>query len=291
MRTPLVPLLLLHAALAGCGGVTQDDPAHSAPDGLDRVLVEDSADAAAATRESSGLARPLLVDLDTRTLGTDAAGDAAGQVQSASARVLGSYAPSGCATLSLDPQTPGHVRIVFTGCSTAAGLTGLSGVLDAVFSGEPGRVHVELGAPAGLIADGTTIAYAASADVVTSDAQQTITWKTSAWRTAGARGTVAWHRADHTIALDRATHCVVTSGRAATEIAPLDPRSGGETRALETVIDDFAYCPGACPTSGTIRSTGVRTRRTVVLRFDGANVAHVTDAHGSTFDLPLHCGG
>ena len=281
-------LLLGLVALAGCGGVTQQD-GEPDPATAERALIEDASDDASASAQSSGLARPLFLGLDSRLLG-DSGGDAATQLQTARAMVEGSYAPSGCATLSTDPD--GAIRLVFSDCRAAGGLVHLSGALVAKLSGEPGRVHVEIEAPDGLVSAGKTIAYEASADIVTADGSQAITWKTASWRASTAHGTNVSHTADYAITLDLASRCSVTSGSTVGLVEGKDANGALESRGLSAVIDGYAVCPGKCPTSGTVRttrSTGELTHRTVVLRFDGTPTVHVTGARGQSFDLPLVC--
>ena len=277
------------ASLVGCGGSPERDVDTGDTSALDAALVGDSSESATASAQGSGLAAPLFLGLDSRTLWNGStATDAAGPLLAARAAIEDRYHPMGCAKLEADGID--RARLTLKDCATPGGFAHLTGVLAIVLSGEPGNVRVDLSAPTGLVAGDRSIEFAASVDIVTTDGTQTITWKTTTWRATTARGTAFSHTTDVTITLDLASMCTVTSGSTMGHAETTDAAGGVETRGLSTVIDGFAVCPGKCPTNGTLRSTGERTHRTVVLRFDGSSSVHVTGVHGRTFDLPLACG-
>lgn len=272
----------------GCaGGSTApvDDP-HP----LDQALADDATDTATASSHGSSLAHPLFAGLDTALIGAGSDTSAATmQVALIADKVLSSYTPAGCAKaerLAVD-----RVRITFDDCHTPTGLAHVTGGLEARFSGEPLHAHLELSVPDSLTANGADVAYAASADVETHQGAQEITWHTWTFRVTTPRGRIVSHTADYALHYDFDTKCTRTVGVTHGDVSGLAADGHAFSRQLDAEIDNFVVCPGACPSSGTLRSTALPSRRTVTLRFDGSPVVHVVGPHGSAFDVPLACGG
>jgi hypothetical protein len=225
---------------------------------------------------------------------------ATAQVADGASRSLAGYLPAGCAKVdrlsSPAPDQPDgvvwdRVRVTFDHCRTPAGLDRVTGAIEARFSGQPLRAHLDLSVPEGLVANGATVDYAASADVETRAGSQEITWHTATFRVTTARGTVVSHTADYDLRYDFDTRCTRTVGVTHGDVSGTASDGHAFARQLDTEIDNFEVCPDACPSSGTLRSTALPSRRTVTLRFDGGPAVHVVGPHGAAFDVPLACGG
>lgn len=263
-------------AVAGCGATVEDD--HGADAGTELELAVDTSETARSFSQGSALTRVFLLGLSD--LDDDGALAAKRVLLSAKAQ-LAVYLPAGCATLT-SPE-PAHVRVRFDGCHGPFGLLTLDGELEAIYQsrapGQRWRVHVQVPAGATLTANGRPIEHSAEADVAVSEGERRVVWHASSSGTS-RKGEAVTHASDMELRFDLGARCVEVSGVT---------RGAVGARGLETLVDGYVVCADACPSGGTITSTGLASRRAVTLRFDGSSVARGVGRNGRAFQLPLAC--
>jgi hypothetical protein len=188
--------------------------------------------------------------------------------------------PAGCETKTTD-QSDVHVQ--FSACTGPFGRRQLNGGLDATFAGcTNGRLHADVVDSGNLTGNGRPIHYKASADVTVDGDTRDVAW-TASWSATTRRGRHVEHQSNLDIRID-ASQCLDVAGTTAGHVDEF--QFGSE-------IDGLTVCPDRCPSAGTVGITreGRLGERTLTIRFDGSERAHVTGARGRTFDVPLVCSG
>jgi hypothetical protein len=160
----------------------------------------------------------------------------------------------------------------------------LNGGLDAIL--EPADecgLHAEIVDSGDLEANGRPLDYEASAQVKFREGFRDVDWRA---RFSGTtkRGRSIRQSSKLTVEVEEATSCRTLSG-------DIDGRVGKRID-YSANIDALAVCPDACPSAGVVHATleGRLRDRTLTVRFDGSNVAHVTGWTGREFDVDLTCG-
>ena len=190
--------------------------------------------------------------------------------------------PQGCAVKTCAND---RLHVEFTDCTGPFGRVHLFGGLDATFSkpaAGDGLIHADVKDDGALTANGRRLAYAAGADITVEDGARDITW-TAHWSGTTKRGYAVTHDSSLDIRVDTKTDCHDIAGTTHGEV------SG---REMHTVIDGVVVCPDKCPSAGavTVTRSGWLRDRTITIRFDGTDKAHVTGSrrHGD-FDVQMVC--
>jgi hypothetical protein len=193
-------------------------------------------------------------------------------------------APS-CVTHARDPVDPDVALITLTDCTGPFGLVQVDGEETVTFgAGAGGALHLGV-TGMGLTANGRPVSFSASADVTfPTDATRNVVWD-GTWTRTDEAGDKVDHMSDLQISVDLQNRCTTADGSATTTVAD---------RGVDTSIAGYALCRdpttgrAGCP-MGTVTHTGRSSGRTVTVRFDGTNVAHVTESRGNTFPVDLIC--
>jgi hypothetical protein len=184
-----------------------------------------------------------------------------------------------------DPLHPDVAIVTLTDCTGPFGLVHVDGEETVTFgAGGGGALHLAVEGM-GLTVNGRPVSFSASADVTFPTATtRNMVWQ-GAWTRADEAGDTVDHRSDLQISVDLQSRCTTADGSAMTTVAD---------RGVETSIAGYALCRdlatggAGCPT-GTVTHTGRASGRTVTVRFDGSDVAHVTGSGGNTFSVDLIC--
>jgi hypothetical protein len=278
LRCPsLVALALAVLGLAGCHhrAVEADDvPATEA-----EALASDAMDSSEATSRGVALSRLFFVSLDPVTIRSP---------QKAFDRVLGSgaqldllagLAPIKCVKAAAGPSS-NTIRLTFDGCHGPLGIAHLSGALDGTFLRVDGNaLETHITSQAGLTANGAPLDYHAESYASIEGGNSDLTLHSS-WSGVTRKGHQVEHTSDLSVLMDLGTRCVDISGTT---------RGTVDGRTTETLIDGYRACPRQCPDAGSITSTSKKNGKSVVVRYDGSNVARVTTAKGNEIAVPLVC--
>lgn len=252
---------VLSSSAAGCV-VQQDD---------DELLAEDAAALSSENSRSAGLGRAVLSPIQASD--TADADQAAGAVET---RPIAGFYPAGCVTAAREGL---KVHLQFDDCTGPFGLVHLKGGIDATFSlGEAG-LHAELADSGDLTVQDQPVDYRAATDITVEADAVDLDWSAT-WNGTTTGGKAFTHDADLDLSADPLTGCATMSGTASGSV---------EDRGMDSVIEGYAVCPAACPSAGKITSTGKKSGRTIVVEFDGSDVAKVTGPRGNSFDVPLVC--
>ncbi len=188
--------------------------------------------------------------------------------------------PAGCETKTTDAA---HVHVQFSDCTGPFGRRLLNGGLDATFAGcTNGKLHADVTDSGDLTGNGHPIHYEASADIGVVGKDRDVTW-TANWSATTKRGRYVEHQSNLDIRID-ASQCLDIAGTTEGHVDEFQ---------FSSQIDALIVCPDRCPSNGTVAISRERKRgeRSLTIRFDGTDHAHVQGSRGRTFDVPLVCSG
>jgi len=238
-------------------------------------MAEGMVQASLETTRSGSTGQPLLRATE-RACPVDPEAVAA---EAAAKPPVGLY-PESCVTKTASGNT---VHSEFAECTGAFGRVHLNGGLDAIL--EPADecgIHAELVDAGDLTANGRPLDYEASAYMKFREGYRDVDWQAHFSGTT-KRGRSIRQSSKLAIEVEEATSCLTLNG-------DIDGRVGKRVD-YSASIEGLSVCPDACPSSGVVRATleGRLRDRTLTLRFDGSNVAHVTGWTGREFDVDMVC--
>jgi hypothetical protein len=268
--------LLVVASLAlGCrkdkDNVDDGDDTSFAQDGSDTSAAETDAQLITSSLVSSspGTIGLASADLSGTDLGTRDIGEGP--------RAL--YLPARCLSVAHDAGAQ-TATYTFNGCQVGPnGLRAITGEIKARYRSATGLLRLELTAT-DLAVNGAVVDWSATADIASTDATRTMTWKAQLSGTS-ARGRVFSRTNEHTVAWKLGEACFELEGSSEGNV-------GG--REIRTQISDFRRCRRGCPDAGgKIVVTHVTRNKSIELRYDGTSTATFVDAKGRETPVPLLC--
>ena len=272
-RTALVALVGASLAIGCRKPAVNDEPDE------DVTIAEDGSDATAAETDAQLITSSLVsaspgpiglatTDLTESDLGTSDIGDGAKAI----------YFPRTCLQVVADSATR-TATYTFDRCMGPNGLRGVTGEVKARYESSSGGLHLELTAT-DLAVNRATMDWAATADITTSDARRTMTWKAQLSGTT-ARGRAFERTSEHTITWALGEACFGLEGSSEGTV---------NGRQIRTEVTGFRRCRRECPDAGgKIVVTNVTKNVRYELHYDGTNRATLIGPNGGEHSVPLLC--
>lgn len=260
-------------------GCKKRDEEEGTPD-EDVTVAEDGSDVTAAETDAQ-LITSSLVSASPGSIGLATADFTGGDL---GAREIGDgakaiYFPREC--LEVVPDAAARTATyTFTRCIGPNGLRAVSGEVKARYESSPGRLHLELTAT-DLTVNRATIDWTATAEITTSGANRTMTWRAQLSGTT-ARGRTLNRTNEHTTTWTVGEPCFALEGTSEGSVG---------TREIRTEVSGFRRCRRECPDAGgKIVVTSLTTNDRYELRYDGTNRATFIGPNGVERTVPLLCG-
>jgi hypothetical protein len=193
----------------------------------------------------------------------------------------GFFQPSGCLVEDITPSSD-KATYTFNDCTGPWGLVHLTGVVDATWTQtSDSELDLVLTSSDFKINAATITTWSAHADVTAHGEARTMTWSASLAGTTGG-GRPFTRQNDKTLSWTAGGSCLSINGTSTGTITGLD---------LETKLEGYSRCVGACPASGSeVTIEDVTTGATVDLKYLSAGQAQFTSTRGAVTDFAVACG-
>ncbi len=258
-----VPLFSLFAlGLAGCAQA------------MDQELAEASVQSALQTSRNSGVGKVVFDAVDPT-----ACLDPAAAAAEAAARPTAGLYPSSCVAKTADGA---DLHVELDDCTGPFGRVHLDGGLDATFTASAcDKLHAEVVDSGDLTANQRDLEYSASAEITVDGDLRNVDWA-GHWSTTTRMGKEAEQTSDLAIVVHAQSGCLDVSGTTKGHLGDHD---------FDSTIEGLSVCPDACPAAGTVRVTaeGWRRERSLLIEFDGSNVAKVTIDDEDVHEVEMVC--
>lgn len=263
-RPAKVPVFaLLAAGLTGCGQIEQQ-------------VVEASVQSALETSRNSGIGKLAYESVEPKTCLDPAAAAA----EAAARPSVGVY-PSSCAEKVASGDS---LHVELDDCTGAFGRVHLNGGIDADFSSSAcDRLHADVVDSGDLTVNDRALEYGATAEITVDGALRNVAWA-GHWSTTTRRGKEIAQTSDLDLVIDTTTDCLTVDGTARGHWGDYD---------FDKTIEGLQICPDACPSAGTVRAEieGWAKDRSLVIEFDGSEIARVTGTDGELYEVTMVCSG
>jgi hypothetical protein len=226
----------------------------------DQELAEASVSSALSTSKNTRMTRAT-----TEHVAADGCLDPSAAAAEAAAQPTAGLYPEGCVSKRADGPS---LHVEYDDCTGPFGHVTLAGGIDAELSEKSCDVlHAVVADSGDLTANDERVEYTASADI-TADGDLRMLDYTGDWTSKTRRGEDVFVTADLDIVVDRASACVEVSGTSSGHL--------GE-HEFTARTEGYKVCPDACPSAGrTEVQIELYRDRTIVVEFDGSDVAKVT---------------
>lgn len=242
----------------------------------ENALAEDGTDSNAADTDAQLLASTLV----TATPGNVGLASFEGgelTVADVGDSVKTLYLPRSC--VEGKATGPNEGTYTFTSCTGPNGLLDVTGTVVARFSAQVGKAHLDL-TYTDLKVNGASIDGSATADIVASGVNRTMTWGATLDGTT-RRGKSFGYQNHYTVSWTLGEACFSLDGTTEGQV---------RNRDIKTEVKGFKRCRRGCPEpGGKITVTNVAKNKVVTIDFDGTAKATFTAPNGKQFPLPLAC--